>query len=136
MPDTKPDLQHNAKARQEIIQKTFRQLSKLEEQRKGVTQEISELLHKVVKGDLNMKIGDFRIAYRLYCLEGKDRDEMLTTVRECFNAQGVGEQLDWLKMEERSQSLTTETVNAADEVAAAAQGPVGKPRKATTKKRK
>jgi len=95
---------HNIKARAEIIQEVCRKVSELEAKRKQIGADISELKNKRIKGDLSMKIGDFNIAYRLYNLEGDARDELLDTVRETFNALGVGEQLDWLQASERADS--------------------------------
>lgn len=43
-----------------------------------------------------MKIADFAAVYRLYKLEGDDRDAALDAIREGFKALGIGEQLDFV----------------------------------------
>ena len=99
-----PDRQHNMEARSGTIQSVFRELSAIDNEAKKINQRRSELLNTKIKGDLGMKIGDFRAAYRLYQLEDDDRDEMLDTLKECFGALGKGEQLDFLKAAERKQA--------------------------------
>lgn len=88
---------HNAKARAEIIRQTMVELDDLEAQRKSIGEDIRKLKATKIKGDLGMKIGDFNIAYRLYQLESKDRDRLLDSVRECFDALEIGHQVDWVK---------------------------------------
>src|SRR5690606_2806344 len=86
---------HNAQARKKIIRDVCRELVRLEAQRKEISEKISELKNTKIKGDLGMKIADFAMAYRLYQLEGEDRDKLFDTLRETFSALGVGAQLDF-----------------------------------------
>jgi len=115
---------HNSGARSQTIQDVCRRLTALESERKAISDDIRSLKQTEIKGNLGMKISDFNVALRLYQLEGDDRDELLSTVRETFEALGIGEQLDWLKADERSRSRTTEPVDEAGEKAAADAGPV------------
>lgn len=105
MPETNPtnaDLTEGASAaanatnRRKIITDTIREIIELEGQRKDISDEIRELKTIRIKGHLGMKISDFNAALRLYKLEGDDRTEFLSTLRETFEALGLGEQLDWL----------------------------------------
>lgn len=95
-------LGHNAKARRSSIKKVCRDLAGLIAQRDEVSASIRELKQKVIKGDLGMKIGDFNTAFRLYSLEDDARDLFLDTLRETFEALGVGQQLSFLDAGERS----------------------------------
>ena len=86
----------NVAARKDTIRDVCKKLQALESQRKDISEEIASLKQTKIKGDLGMKIGDFNTAYRLYQLEGDDRDQLLDTLRETFEALGVGAQLDFL----------------------------------------
>lgn len=88
--------QANSAARADTIRKACRQIIELEEQRKEIGAAISNVKNTLVKGDLGMKLADFNIALRLYKLEGDDRDELFDTLKETFEALGVGEQLGFL----------------------------------------
>lgn len=118
-----PPIGDNSKARKDIIIDVCRKVSDLEAKRKEIGAEISAIKNKRIKGDLGMKVGDWNISYRLYQLEGKDRDQLLATVRETFAALGVGDQLDWLEAAGRVEALvpTAKQIEAekAKELAAA-----------------
>lgn len=86
----------NASNRAEIIRGVCRDLAAMEEERKSLTAGISELKQERIKGDLGMKIADFAVVYRLYGLEQEDRDTLFDTLRETFDALGVGMQLGFL----------------------------------------
>lgn len=87
--------------RKELIGNICREVTNLKADRKVISDEINKIMQKRVKGDLGMKISDFGLALRLYQLEGDDRDQMLDTMRETFEALGVGEQLDWIEVSKR-----------------------------------
>lgn len=91
-----PTKDHNVKARKGIIRDACRRIASLEEQRKAISQDIASIKQTHVKGDLGMKISDFNLAYRLYKLEGDDRNTCLDTLAECFDALEVGAQLNFL----------------------------------------
>jgi hypothetical protein len=89
--------QNNSSARRQVILDVCADLASLEARRGEITEEISSLKSQRIKGDLGMKISDFNAAYRLYRLEDADRDIFLDTLRETFEALGVGGQLDFIK---------------------------------------
>lgn len=108
-----PDRLHNSGARRDTIKAVFRELQTIDDKSAEVNEERKKLLNTRVKGELGMKITDFRAAYRLYQLEDDGRDEMLDTLRECFDALGKGEQLDFLKVTERRQAREVAPAEAA-----------------------
>jgi len=110
---------HNSRARKDVIVSVCREVTALEAERKVLGEQIRTIKTKKIKGDLGMKIGDFNIAFRLYQLEGEARDQLLDTIRETFNAQGVGEQLDWVTASQRAADAVTEHVDENQEAAAA-----------------
>lgn len=112
-------------ARKKIIRAACQKITNLQAQRDGINADIREVTNTEIKGALGMKVGDFKIALRLYQLEGADRDQLLDTVRETFNALGVGEQLDWVTASQRAAATTTEAVDEGAEAAAVQRGPVG-----------
>ena len=111
-------------ARRQIILDVCRDVAVLEAERKEVSERIRAIKAKRIKGDLGMKIADFDIAFRLYGLEGQARDELLAAVRELFDAQGVGGQLDWVDAVQRVDAAGTEHVDEDAEAAAVDRGPV------------
>lgn len=94
-------VQHNSKARKEIISSVCSELHALESEKASINEQIAELKNKRIKGDLGMKVSDFNFAYRAYKLEGKDRALLLDTMRETFEALGIGEQLDFITASQR-----------------------------------
>jgi hypothetical protein len=94
--------QNNSSARRQVILDVCADLASLEARRGEITEEISSLKSQRIKGDLGMKISDFNAAYRLYRLEDADRDIFLDTLRETFEALGVGGQLDFIKAGEKA----------------------------------
>lgn len=126
---SKPGQGHNSApatvaARREIILDVCRDVAGLEADRKVIGEKIRTIKAKKIKGDLGMKIEDFNIAFRLWGLEGRARDELLAAVRELFDAQDVGEQLDWITAAERAASAGVEHVDEGAEAAAVDRGPV------------
>lgn len=97
-------LGHNLAARRDLINQACRELAAMDADIREKQQARAEYKNRVIKGDLGFKMADFNMAYRLYGLEGRDRDELLDTIRETFEALGQGEQLDWLKVSERAAS--------------------------------
>lgn len=87
---------HNSKARKRLIVNTMKRLEALEIERKAIGDQIAEIKNKEIKGELGMKITDFNIARRVYLLEGEDRRELFATMRETFDALGVGETLNFV----------------------------------------
>jgi len=98
--------QHNLTARKEQIKDVCRKLQNLTDERDGINADIRELKNSVIKGDLGMKLSDFNIAFRFYQLETDDRTQLLDTIQECFEALGVGDQLDFVKAMEKPEPET------------------------------
>lgn len=86
----------NSAARAEIIRSACREIADLEKDREAIGAQIREIKQKRIKGDLDMKLADFGAVYRLYGLEDDRRDQFMDTLRECFEALGVGGQLNFL----------------------------------------
>lgn len=94
----------NSAWRAEEIRKTAKSILGIKAEIKKLNEEKAEILQKVVKGDLGMKIADFNAALRWYALEKpEDRDAYLDTMRECFLALGVGEQSDFFAVMDGSE---------------------------------
>lgn len=83
--------------RADTIREVYAKLKRLYDERAELSEDITKYKSEVIKGQLGLKISDFMIGYRLYNLEDKDRDELLDTIHETFDALGRGEQLDWIK---------------------------------------
>lgn len=101
--------------RKQTIVDAIKRISALEGERKSIGEDIRSVKNKLIKGELKMKIGDFNVAMRLYNLEGEDRNELLDTIHETFNALGIGDQLDWLKASEKVQAGASVTVEGDGE---------------------
>ncbi len=115
---------HNAKLRKEIIAGVCRQLADLNAKKDGISAEIRTIKQKRIKGDLDMKISDFNFAMRLYDLEGDNRDELLSTIQETFDALGVGEQLDFITAAEKTTKARNPEDSEDGQAEAPAAGPV------------
>ena len=79
-----------------LIESTVREVALLESERKELGERIRALKSANIKGRLGLKIGDFNAAFRVFNLEDDGRTAFLKTLRETFDALGVGEQLDFL----------------------------------------
>lgn len=87
---------HDAKARKKIILETIKGAAEIEAKVAALNEQKRELIQSNIKGKLGMKIADFAAARRVYSLEQEDRDQFFDTLRETFEALGVGAQLDFL----------------------------------------
>lgn len=87
---------HNAEARAKTIRSVCKELAGLEAERASIGEQMREIKQTRIKGDLNMKIADFNAAFRLYKLEDDDRSTFLDTLRETFEALGIGMQSSFL----------------------------------------
>lgn len=56
----------------------------------------SAFKNKEIKGTLGMKIEDFELSIRAFELEYEERKGLFGTLREVFNALGIGEQMNFL----------------------------------------
>lgn len=82
--------------RSKTINEAMKDIAAMEAEGAEVNARLKSYRQSIIKGELGMKIGDFNAAYRLYSLEGPDRDGFLATISEVFNALGVGDQLNWI----------------------------------------
>lgn len=80
-----------ASNRADLIRSSVAEIVRLGEEKAALNEQIAEIKGRV-KGELGMKMADFSIALRIYRLEHDDRDQTLDTIRECFEALGVGTQ--------------------------------------------
>lgn len=97
---------HNEKARAQIIVETFRKLQKIDDERKALNAEASEVKNTYIKGALGMKTSDFMAAYRYWQLEPDDRAQFMDTLRETFEAAKTGDQMDFLEAQSASDKKT------------------------------
>jgi hypothetical protein len=68
----------------------------MEAEVKALNADIREFKSTHIKGDLGFKIADWNAIYRVSQLEIEDRDVLLDTLREGFQALGIGGSLDWV----------------------------------------
>ena len=95
---------HNLDFRTSTIQAACRELDKMEEEIKELNDAKSAYRNKYIKGDLQMKLGDFDAMRRIYNMAEDRQGEYLDALREGFKALGVEGQLDWIKIDERIDS--------------------------------
>lgn len=106
---------HNAKARAAQIKKAFKDMERLDGQIADLRADQTKI-KDAIKNDLGMKKGDFMAAYRMAQMDADNRDALLDTCRECFDAMGLGDQLDFeqvaRRIEEREAAPETEDADA------------------------
>jgi hypothetical protein len=90
---------HNSAARADTIRMAVRELARMEGEVQALNAEIRQFKSTHIKGDLGMKIADWNAVYRVSQLETEDRDQLLDTLREGFEALGIGQSLDWVAAE-------------------------------------
>lgn len=90
------DVGHNSAARADLIRSAAKELSRLDGEIAALQTQRTAYKNKHIKGDLGFKLADWNTTYRLYQLEGDDRDRLLDTIREGFSALGIGEQSNFL----------------------------------------
>lgn len=86
----------NSAARAAIIREAHQEIAEFEKQVAGLKAEIKAIVETRIVAGLGMKKADFALARKLYALDMDDRGALQDTIRECFSALGVGEQLNWL----------------------------------------
>lgn len=96
MSETEVTALHNQPDRKDAILDVCRRIENLEGEISALQEDKRNLKNEVIKGQLGMKVSDFNVAYRMYKLEQEHRDTMLDTMRECFQALGIGGQLNFL----------------------------------------
>ena len=106
--------QHNAALRADAIRSVCTELAGLEAQRDEIGEQIRSVKQTKIKGDLGMKIADFNAAFRLYKLEDDDRSTFLDTLRETFEALGIGMQSSFLGVLDRETPARADGNGAAE----------------------
>jgi hypothetical protein len=91
-----PYEQSNSDARGDTIRAAARWLAEREAEVASLREEINSYKQTHIKGALGFKMADWNTLYRLYNLDGDDRDQLLDTIREGFAALGVGGQSSFL----------------------------------------
>lgn len=106
--------QMNKDERAKIIRNVCAFVSKKKKERDEISAEIRTEVNTKIKGLLDMKIADFNAALRMYDLEDDDRDLMMDTIRETFEALGVQGQLDWVDIAKRADKVRSSDEASAD----------------------
>lgn len=128
-----PSKTHNMEFRTGTIQTVCAELDRMDEEIFDLNEVRKAYRHKHIKGDLQMKIGDFDAFRRSYNMEEERRNEFLDALREGFtalNGKDGAKQLDWIEADKRIKAKTKAQAKAAQEsegaeADAADAGPVG-----------
>lgn len=94
----------NSKERAAIISEVVANIIRLKGEKQAVQEEITEQRARVKA--LGVKAIDFTVALRLYELEVEDRNASLDSIRECCEALGIGETVDWVRVVETEDGKT------------------------------
>lgn len=86
----------NSAVRAETIREVCETIGELDRQIDGIKADRKAIIETRIVADLGMKKAHFATAYKLYQLDQGERDTLQDTIRECFGALGIGEQLNWL----------------------------------------
>ena len=86
----------NSAARADIIRDADAEIGEYEKQIEGLKAEIKAVVETRIVAGLGMKKRDFALARKLVALDHGERDHLQDSIRECFAALGVGQQLNWL----------------------------------------
>jgi hypothetical protein len=85
-----------------MIREAVRHVATLKAEADAVNTRIRKYKDEVVRGNLGFKISDFNAVCKIAQLEVADRDELLDTLRESFEALGIGQVVDWVAAAERT----------------------------------
>lgn len=94
----------NSKERAKIISEVVANIVRLKGEKQAIQEQITEQRARVKA--LGVKAVDFTVALRLYELEVEDRNASLDSIRECCEALGIGETVDWVKVVETEDGKT------------------------------
>lgn len=104
-PESEASPPDNSSARAATIREVCQTIEELDRQIDGIKAERKAVIETRVVADLGMKKQHFATAYKLYQLDQGERDSLQDTIRECFLALGVGEQLNWLDAAQAAGNL-------------------------------
>lgn len=93
--DQSPTIGSNSKERAAIVAEVVSNVVRLKGEKAEIQAQITEQRGRIKS--LGIKAIDFNIALRLYELEVEDRNSSLDSIRECCEALGIGETVDWVK---------------------------------------
>ena len=94
----------NSKERRAIVAEVVANTIRLKAQKAEIQAQITEERGRIKS--LGIKAIDFNVALRLYELEVEDRNSSLDSIRECCEALGMGETVDWVKVVENEATGT------------------------------
>lgn len=106
---------HNSQDRKDLLQQSYRELEAMEAEIKKLNEEKNSYRQKHIKGTLQMKLGDFDAARRMFVMDSERRDEYIDALRENFKAMDIHEQFDWLDADKRIVTKNEERAKAAEE---------------------
>ena len=95
MTDEHSTIGSNSKERAAIVSEVVANIIRLKGEKAEIQAQITEQRGRVKS--LGLKAIDFNVALRLYELEAEDRNSSLDSIRECCEALGIGETVDWVK---------------------------------------
>lgn len=95
----------NSKERAAIIAEAVSNIIRLKGEKNAIQEQITEQRARVKA--LGIKAIDFTVALRLHELEVEDRNSSLDSIRECCEALGMGETVDWVKVVETADGKTS-----------------------------
>lgn len=96
-----PESGHNSAERAETIRDACQEIDEFERQIDGLKAEIKAIIETRIVAGLGIKKRDFALARKLHKLDHDERDGLFDSLRECFAALGIGEQLNWLDAEQQ-----------------------------------
>jgi hypothetical protein len=91
-----PALLVNSDTRADTIRAAAQYIASREAEIKVIRDELTEYKNAHIKGDLGFKLSDWATVYRIFKLEGDDRNQLIDTLREGFAALGLGQSVDWV----------------------------------------
>lgn len=86
----------NTGARAETVREAITAIDHIERQISDLKADIKAIIETQIVADLGIKKRDFALMRKLYAIDSGERDTLFDAIRECFDALGCGEQLDWL----------------------------------------
>lgn len=90
---------HNAKHVKKVIAEAAGEIIRLKGEKSAIQELIAEQRGRIKS--LGIKAAEFNVALRYYELEREDRAGDLDNLKVCFEALGMGEQLDWIAAKEK-----------------------------------
>jgi len=99
--------QHSVANRATVIRDAANAMADIRAKRKELNEHAAEVRKRVK--DMNIRTEAFDAAVRALETEQQQRDAYWDSMHECFNALGIGDQLDWEKVQQRLDDPATTT---------------------------